>query len=168
MATLGTGTGYGAGGETTDGGKRRRRVKRKGGDGGSGVGASPPSGATAACAADDQRFIERMEAREAAQEKAKAESTFAVLNAVQARVNADNSTARSVFDEIDDNESGRVSADELAKALVTMGIPLDERAAEGLIKTINERYGSKRKALTYDIFCMAFAKGTVHQAPSMA
>ena len=168
MATLGTGTGYGAGGETTDGGKRRRRVKRKGGDGGSGVGASPPSGATAACAADDQRFIERMEAREAAQEKAKADSTFAVLNAVQARVNADNSTARSVFDEIDDNESGRVSADELAKALVTMGIPLDERAAEGLIKTINERYGSKRKALTYDIFCMAFAKGTVHQAPSMA
>ena len=87
-----------------------------------------------------------------------------MLNAIQQLVDASN--ARSVFDSIDDNKSGRVSADELSKALCSMGIDLEERAAEGLIRMIMEKNGSKRKALTYDIFCIYFAKGTKHQAPS--
>ena len=39
-----------------------------------------------------------------------------MLNAIQQLVDASN--ARSVFDSIDDNKSGRVSADELSKALI--------------------------------------------------
>jgi len=40
---------------------------------------------------------------------------------------------------------------------------VDDSRAEELIKMLNSHNGSKRKALTYDVFCIAFAKGTVHQ-----
>ena len=83
-----------------------------------------------------------------------------MLNAIQQRVNA--SDARSVFDAIDDNLSGRVSPDELAKALSEMGMVIDERACEEVIRSINERHGSRRKALTYDIFCQTFKKYALH------
>ena len=83
-----------------------------------------------------------------------------VLNAIQQKVNE--LGAKQVFDMIDDNKSGRVSPDELAKTLRGMGLELDDAKAEEIIKMLNARQGSKRKALTYDMFCIAFAKGTVH------
>ena len=85
-----------------------------------------------------------------------------MLNAIQQLVDASN--ARSVFDSIDDNKSGRVSADELSKALIDAegNTIIGEAQAEEMIRGINERYKSRRKALTYDVFCMAFKPGTVH------
>ena len=119
---------------------------------------------------EERRWMEKIERRE---EQAStscsgtkvavatpAVSTQQLLTAIQQKVDA--SDPRSVFDSIDDNLSGRVSAEELSKALVTMQINIDEAKAEELIKRINERFNSKRKALTYDVFCQAFAKGTVH------
>ena len=85
-----------------------------------------------------------------------------ILIAIQQKVDA--SDPRTLFDSIDENLSGRVSAEELSKALnvMQMQVAMDEAKAEELIKRINEKFKSKRKALTYDVFCQAFAKGTVH------
>ena len=74
-----------------------------------------------------------------------------MLTAIQQRV--EELGARAVFDAIDMNRSGRASADELAAAVRGMGIQMDDDRAEDLIKAINTRHGSKRKALTYDTFC---------------
>ena len=90
-----------------------------------------------------------------------------VLNAVQRHV--DTVGAKAVFDTMDANRSGRVSADELVAALVRMPaepMAMDEAKAEEMIKSINTKFGSKRKALTFDIFCVAFARGTLHVASS--
>ena len=84
-----------------------------------------------------------------------------VFNAIQRKVDAQG--ARAVFDSIDGNQSGRVSADELAKALQTMQVTIDDAQAEDVIRAVNERVGSKRKkALSFDIFCQVFRPGTTH------
>ena len=71
-------------------------------------------------------------------------------------------SAKAAFNVFDRNLSGRVSADELAEVLTTMGVSIDEAKAEEMIKTINERYGLERKVLTLDVFCQAFRKGNKH------
>jgi len=80
------------------------------------------------------------------------------LRALQQRVNAVG--VRAVFDEIDANRSGRASADELVATLRKLRVgEMEEAHAEELIKSVNARLGSRRKALTYDAFCVAFARG---------
>ena len=88
-------------------------------------------------------------------------TTQQVLNAIQTRVEASES-AKAAFDSIDENKSGRVSADELAVALKAMQVSVSEKKAEEIIREINERFGSKRKALTLEIFVQAFKKGASH------
>ena len=39
-----------------------------------------------------------------------------------------------------------------------MHVVIDEHQAEEVIRSINEPFKSKRKALTYDIFCGTFAQ----------
>jgi hypothetical protein len=81
--------------------------------------------------------------------------TNAVLAAIQARV--DQSGSRVVFDSIDVNSTGRVSADELRKALRSWtSLVVSEEQLEEVMKDVNGRYGSKRKALTYDVFVQVF------------
>jgi len=80
------------------------------------------------------------------------------LRALQQRVDAVG--VRAVFDEIDANRSGRASADELVATLRKLRVgEMEEAHAEELIKSVNARLGSRRKALTYDAFCVAFARG---------
>ena len=86
-----------------------------------------------------------------------------VLEAIQRQV--DQLGTRAVFDVMDADRSGRVSADELVGALAKLKmaqLAMDGATAEELILRINARHGSKRKSLTFDIFAVAFAKGAVH------
>jgi hypothetical protein len=86
-----------------------------------------------------------------------------VLEAIQRQV--DQLGTRAVFDAMDADRSGRVSADKLVGALAKLKmapLAMDAATAEELIRRINTRHGSKRKSLTFDIFAVAFAKGTVH------
>jgi Ca2+-binding EF-hand superfamily protein len=86
-----------------------------------------------------------------------------VLEAIQRQV--DQLGTRAVFDAMDADRSGRVSADQLVSALAKLKmapLAMDAATAEELIRRINTRHGSKRKSLTFDIFAVAFAKGTVH------
>ena len=120
---------------------------------------------------DDRRFNERMERREALEQQGEQQriaptprgllATRQVLRALQAKVDAFES-AKAAFDSIDENKSGRVSADELAVALKAMQVSVSEKKAEEIIREINERFGSKRKALTLEIFVQAFKKGASH------
>ena len=132
--------------------------------------------------AEDRKFMERMELREAGAPRTASSEAAAInekirrkreakesataihfaMNALQQLV--DKRGAKVVFDSIDDNQSGRVSTDELASTFKSMNIDLSEADAETMILSINAKHGSRRKALTYDIFCVAFAKGSVHNA----
>ena len=86
---------------------------------------------------------------------------LSALNAIQRSV--ETVGARRVFETIDSNASGRVSADELADALADRGVDIRRAMLEEMIRSINARHGApRRKGLTYDVFCQAFATGTVH------
>lgn len=98
---------------------------------------------------------------------AEAGSASAVLGAVQRLVESVGST-KAAFDMMDTNMSGRVSADELAAALTQHGQlsrPVSDEEAQTALDEVNARLGCARAALPYDIFCVAFAKGTVHGTP---
>ena len=82
-----------------------------------------------------------------------------LLNAIQDQVNT---LVRGHLDGIDENASGRISADELAGALNALNIDVTEKQAEAVILLVNAQHGSRRKALTYDVFCVAFKQGTIH------
>ena len=72
-----------------------------------------------------------------------------VLEAIQRQV--DQHGTRAVFDVMDADRSGRVSADELVGALAKLKmaqLAMDGATAEELILRINARHGSKRKSLT--------------------
>jgi len=86
-----------------------------------------------------------------------AEQAMIAMQGIVARMGV-----KATFDMIDANRSGNVSAGELARTLRKLHVVIEEASAQELIFSINARHGSKRKSLTFDIFAVAFAKGTVH------
>ena len=121
--------------------------------------------------AEDRRWLAKLEAREAREASGVAATasqiaaqTTAALRALKQHVDAVGLIA--VFDSMDSNRTGRVSASQLAKALRRyMGVFVDDEAearlmATHIIRAINQRQGSTRSSLSLDVFCRLFE----HQA----
>lgn len=84
-----------------------------------------------------------------------------ILSVVQSKV--DQFNAKTVFNSLDDNRSGRVSVRELVGALREMEILVPDSKAEELIAELNGRVGDGQKSshLTYRSFANQFIKNTM-------
>jgi hypothetical protein len=129
---------------------------------------------------EERRWLAKLEQRERRQHSGKqlgwssasrlASQTLVALNAIQQHV--DSLGLVAVFDSIDANHTGEVSASQLAKALMRMGVHMDGEVearllSKQIIRAANQRHGSTLRILAFDIFCHLFGqRGALHRSPS--
>jgi hypothetical protein len=125
---------------------------------------------------EERRWLAKLEQRERRQHSGKqlgwssasrlASQTLVALNAIQQHV--DSLGLVAVFDSIDANHTGEVSASQLAKALMRMGVHMDGEVearllSKQIIRAANQRHGSTLRILAFDIFCHLFGqRGALH------
>jgi len=89
----------------------------------------------------------------------KIHTTDEIMGVVQEKV--DQFSAKTVFNSLDDNRSGRVNVRELVDAMREMEIRIPDAKCEEIFRTINAKVGdSNTTHLTYRSFTNAFDKGT--------
>ena len=125
---------------------------------------------------EERRWLAKLEQRERRQHSGKqlgwssasrlAAQTLVALNAIQQHV--DSLGLVAVFDSIDANHTGEVSASQLARALMRMGVHMDGEVearllSKQIIRAVNQRHGSTLRILAFDIFCHLFGqRGALH------
>jgi len=120
---------------------------------------------------EERRWLEKLEEREAQRASGPggsgalptaaqfAAQTTAALHAIQQHV--DSRGAVAVFDSIDGDRTGRVTAGQLARALGRMRVHTDGEPearvlSRMIIRAVNQRQGSTRRTLSLDAFCHLF------------
>ena len=125
---------------------------------------------------EERRWLAKLEQREGRQHSGTrsrwssasrlAAQTLVALNAIQQHV--DSLGLVAVFDSIDANHTGEVSASQLARALMRMGVHMDGEVearllSKQIIRAVNQRHGSTLRILAFDIFCHLFGqRGALH------